>query len=248
MRAETTQLDRRPVSLQVRDLMRKSILSGQFRPGDQLPTEADFAEEYGVSRTSIREALKLLEQEGCIVVRRGRGRFASPSVTLESPASITLFHSLTDFLEGAGYEVSSLILSVVSRAPTEEEAEALDLSTRDKVVYLERFRLGNGERLVYAQSTFDQRLMPMRIEETDWSGSIITLFESRNVHFASCITDISAVNLPTAVARKHKIPTGTAWLLLRETNYDEKGRPVLFSRDYIRGDVRTYHVVQRTES
>ena len=80
MRAETTQLDRRPVSLQVRDLMRKSILSGQFRPGDQLPTEAEFAEEYGVSRTSIREALKLLEQEGCIVVRRGRGRFASPSV------------------------------------------------------------------------------------------------------------------------------------------------------------------------
>ena len=137
---------------------------------------------------------------------------------------------------------------MVTRAPTEEEAEALDLSTRDTVVYLERFRSGQRRTPGLPQSTFDQRLMPMRVEETDWSGSSSPCSSRWDVHFVSAITDISSGQPADGRGPKAKIPTGTAWLLLRETNYDEKGRPVLFSRDYIRGDVRTYHVVQRTES
>ena len=242
-----TQLDRRPVSLQVRDLMRNTILSGQFRPGDRLPTEAAFATEYGVSRSSVREAMKLLEQEGHVVVHPGHGRLVSPGIKLESSASITLLRSMTDCLTSLGYVVSSRILSVGVRAPTDEETQALDLSRHDKVVYVERFRLGNGEPLVYTQSTFGERMLPTRVEETDWGGSFMALFESWGVQFVSAVADIQAVNLPKAVARQEGIPVGTPWMLITETSYDEKVRPILFSREYMRGDVRSYHVLQRSE-
>ena len=57
----------------VLDQMRRSMESGQFRPGDRLPSERDLAEMLNVSRTVVRAAVSILEREGLILVRRGRG-------------------------------------------------------------------------------------------------------------------------------------------------------------------------------
>jgi GntR family transcriptional regulator len=241
------ELDRRSLALQVRDHLRERIVSAEFAPGDRLPSEAECAQEYGVSRTSVREALKLLEQEGLVVVRQGHGRFVSHGVGLQSSASVTLYRSITEFLNTLGYAVSSQVLSVVSRPPTDEEAQALQLPVTDNVIYLERFRLGNGVPLVYSRCTFSERLLSRSVEETDWSGSLVALLESWGVRLVSVVVDIQAVNLPAEVAAKHHVPLATAWLLHVETSFDEKVRPVLYSMDYVRGDIRTYHVVQRRE-
>jgi GntR family transcriptional repressor for pyruvate dehydrogenase complex len=56
----------------------KSILSGQMRPGDQLPTEPVLAEQFGVSRTVVREAIKALHSQGLVEVTQGRGTFITP--------------------------------------------------------------------------------------------------------------------------------------------------------------------------
>ena len=57
----------------VLDQMRRSMETGQFRPGDRLPPERDLAEMLMVSRTTVRAAVAVLEREGQISVRRGRG-------------------------------------------------------------------------------------------------------------------------------------------------------------------------------
>jgi GntR family transcriptional repressor for pyruvate dehydrogenase complex len=55
------------------DQMRRALELGQFRPGDRLPTERELAEMLDVSRTTVRAAVAVLEREGLIAVRRGRG-------------------------------------------------------------------------------------------------------------------------------------------------------------------------------
>ncbi|GAC85005.1 putative GntR family transcriptional regulator [Gordonia paraffinivorans NBRC 108238] len=57
----------------VLDQIRRSLELGQFRPGDRLPTERELTELLQVSRTTVRSALYVLEREGLIEVRRGRG-------------------------------------------------------------------------------------------------------------------------------------------------------------------------------
>ena len=61
----------RPLFRQLADELRSEIRSGKRARGSKLPTESEFQTEYGVSRTTVRGALRLLETEGLVVTRKG---------------------------------------------------------------------------------------------------------------------------------------------------------------------------------
>ncbi|HZD67820.1 MAG TPA: GntR family transcriptional regulator, partial [Actinomycetes bacterium] len=63
----------RPLSSQLADVLRSEIHDGTRPPGSQLPTESEFHEIYGVSRTTARAALQQLVNEGLVVTRKGYG-------------------------------------------------------------------------------------------------------------------------------------------------------------------------------
>ena len=69
-------LSRKNLSEQIIDAIRNAIVEGRFRPGDKIP-ESDLAEQMGVSRTPIREAFKLLEQQGLIEIRPKNGTYVA---------------------------------------------------------------------------------------------------------------------------------------------------------------------------
>ena len=68
-----------PKYLQLRNLIRKAILSGALEHHDALPAERDLAEFSGLSRVTVRNAIKALVREGTLVQRRGSGSFVSAS-------------------------------------------------------------------------------------------------------------------------------------------------------------------------
>ena len=65
------------------DIIQKKILSGEYKPGDRLPSENEFAENHGISRFSVREALKKLNSMGLVTVQQGKGSFIN-SITPSS--------------------------------------------------------------------------------------------------------------------------------------------------------------------
>ncbi|MDE0494217.1 MAG: GntR family transcriptional regulator, partial [Acidimicrobiaceae bacterium] len=69
-------LSRKNLSEQIIDAIRNAIVEGRFRPGDKIP-EAELAEQLGVSRTPVREAFKLLEQQGLIEIRSKHGTYVA---------------------------------------------------------------------------------------------------------------------------------------------------------------------------
>ncbi|MGW4587559.1 FadR/GntR family transcriptional regulator [Amycolatopsis thermoflava] len=72
-----TELRRGPVVPQVASLLRQRIQRGDWRPGDRLPNEVQLAAEFGVGRSSVREAVRLLAQDGLLDVRHGSGTFVA---------------------------------------------------------------------------------------------------------------------------------------------------------------------------
>ena len=69
-----------PYWYQLAGILEHAIAQGQWRPGERLPSESELCERFGISRTTVRQALARLEQEGMVVRRKGFGTFAASAV------------------------------------------------------------------------------------------------------------------------------------------------------------------------
>lgn len=74
-------LGRKPISNLILNMISDNILSGRLKPGDKLPTELELAEKLHVSRSSVREAIKMLSSLGVIRIKRGDGTYISDSMS-----------------------------------------------------------------------------------------------------------------------------------------------------------------------
>src|SRR5688500_1958208 len=83
----------------VADQLRRRILGGELAEGERLPVEEELTAQFGVARTTLREALRVLESEGLIAIRRGRG--GGPFVTHPDLGPISLALAASLQLQGA---------------------------------------------------------------------------------------------------------------------------------------------------
>jgi len=91
-------LKREPVSMSVLNIITDNIISGNLKPGDKLPTEIELAEQLGICRNSVREAIKMLSSLGVVEIKRGMGTFIVESMPVSSLNQLVLslaFHQGT---------------------------------------------------------------------------------------------------------------------------------------------------------
>ena len=135
-----------PLYYQLKQLIAKQITEGEWLPGDMLPTEEQLQEQYGLSRTTVRQALKELEIEGLISRYRGRGTFVARPKISHSPDP---HFNLTAYLTEQGMRPGWRIISAKWVSATAEVAERLALETGTLVYQLRRLRLANDEPIGY---------------------------------------------------------------------------------------------------
>jgi len=111
--------------------IRRSIAKGELLIGDHLPTEEELTEYYGIARTTLREALRILESQGLIRIRRGRGGGATVSMPdlerLAEPLAVVLQLRQTTFgdLDEARSLIEPRLAAWLARKHTEEDLAAL---------------------------------------------------------------------------------------------------------------------------
>jgi len=77
--------DARPPYLQLADLLRAAIRSGQYKPGDRLPTQRELAERHNVAPMTVQSAFRVLRAEGLITAQQGRGSYVRSDVPINTP-------------------------------------------------------------------------------------------------------------------------------------------------------------------
>src|SRR5678810_1347444 len=97
--------------------LQKAILGGTFRLGTQLPTEAELCEMFGVSRTVVREALRVLEDEGLVSRRHGVGTFVRNHPILKN---LNFHFGITEMIESAGLKPGTSDLAIHNEAADQE--------------------------------------------------------------------------------------------------------------------------------
>ncbi len=134
-----------PAYAQLAGILRHSIATGTLRPGDQLPSESQLCDRYGVSPMTVRRAINILIDQGVVKAEQGRGTFVKP-VAL-SAASFQLAELQSLFSDPAHTTVQLLETRIVSA--DERIARKLAIPVRRRTIYMRRLLCMDGTPTLY---------------------------------------------------------------------------------------------------
>jgi len=241
---EAWQPDRRPLYAQVYDRLRTMIQENDLEPGQQLPSEAEMASQLGISRATLREALRLLEEEGHILRRHGVGTFVAPSTHLES--GLERLESILTLAARAGMETRVRDLEVDTIAAERPLVDRLRVPSKSPLTRIRRTILIEDQPAAYMDDIVPARwLSPDRIESA-FAGSVLDLLRQQQaLRIQEARADICAICATSSLSQRLAVQRGTALLLLEETLFDVEGAPIGFSRNYFVPERFRFHVVRR---
>jgi GntR family transcriptional repressor for pyruvate dehydrogenase complex len=142
---------------QVAESLRALIADGQLRPGDALPPERDLAARFGVSRVTVREALRFLQILGLVEARQGGGNYVA-ELSLESivgPLSTVIQHHRA--LRGELMDARIVFEPAICRLAAQRRGPA-DLAALEAILERQSARVERGELAVEEDSEFHLRL------------------------------------------------------------------------------------------
>lgn len=209
-------------------------------PGTVLPSEPVLAKQFGVSRATLREAMKGFENRGLIERRQGVGTYVLPRVL---DAGLEELVSIETLAAKAGLDVEMGESEIRTRPATPEEEELLGA---ENVVELCRVILAEGEPVAYLIDTIGEDLLPMEALQSEFHGSLLDLLLARGEpELEYSHSEISAVPASDEIARRMVVPVGTVMLLFDADLYARNGEIVDRSRSYFLPGTFKFHVVRR---
>lgn len=234
-----------PLYYQLKELLSGRISSGEWQPGDMLPTEEQLQEQFGLSRTTVRQALKELELEGRIARYRGRGTIvAKPKISHSAEPHF----SLTDVLLQQGVQPGWQVLSAEWMPAPEDVAKRLGLEAETPVYRLRRLRLANeeaiGYHVAYAAPAAATAIDKNRLEQ---GGSLDYLRGDDSLTESYSNRIIEAIPATHEVAELLDVDEGSPILLINRRVIGSTGTPLEILRAMYRGDRLQYRVWQGPE-
>lgn len=237
--------DRRPLHLQARQHLLNLIEEGTYRPGQQLPSEANLAAQLGISRPTLREALFNMEQEGVIVRKHGVGTFVAPTYARRVKSGLERLESILALAERQGMSTRVVRLDAQRVLADDEVTEKLKLEAEAPLTRVSRTVAVDGSLAAYLVDFVPTSVLPPEAVHGSFSGSVRSLIaRTGNVRVHEALAEITAVNADDFLAQQLRVDPGQALLLLSETLYTEDLAPVEFSRNYFLPGLFDFHVLR----
>jgi GntR family transcriptional regulator len=229
----------------VRDEMAARISSGEWRPGQRLPSEPELAASFGVSRSTLREALRSLEEDGFLTRARRAGTFVTHRPRLVTNLDVNF--GVTDLIRSVGMRPGTENLKTFQARATAVEAERLSLPPSSAVTVVERVRTANGEPVVFSRDVVPSFLLQEgeRTLEGLGQSSIYDALEQLGARVVQGVASIRPARATRMLAAQLRVSLGTLLLHLVQVDYDGTGRPVLLTYEYHRADAFEVTVVRR---
>ena len=162
-----------PLHTQASNFMREKIYNREWKVDEQIPTEYELMDILGMSRGTVKRAIKALVDEGLLVQTRGRGTFVTrPNITHPSGNCLLSF---AESLHSQGIEFETSVLDQEVIYADEFLAEKLSIPLNAPVLFLRRVRTVDGEPIMYIENRISLLATP-GLDKTDFSKE--TLFAS----------------------------------------------------------------------
>ncbi len=190
--------------------IKKLIRDGLYAAGSLIPTEMELCEKYGVSRTTVRKALSMLESEGFLHIRQGRGTEVLSVSTAQKLGNIS---SITETLRAKGYNVQIDSMSIQEMLCPKRMCDAFQLSDKDYIYVIDRLVLADEKPIAYIKNYINPKLAP-GIDK--YSGRFKSLYNFLETHYQIALTDadetITAIAADFVDSNLLQIPIGSPLL------------------------------------
>jgi GntR family transcriptional regulator len=228
-----------PLYQQVYEILHHNIRVRVWEPGDLIPPESELSERYQVSSITIRQALNILENEGLIYRKRGRGTFVAQP-TLEQ--SLSRIISFTEDMQRRGWTAGTRVLSLGLVPADDEIAELLQVTPGEELARVERLRLANEEPVSIEVSYIIHRVCPGILRFDFATQSMRVLLEQEfNLRLVRARQTIRAISAPVNVSHLLSLKPGAAILFIERTSVSQWDSPLEFLRIHYRGDRYSLH-------
>ena len=229
------------------DLVRLELLDeirrGKYLIDSRLPNEETLAQELGVSRNTLREALRVLESVGVVEKKHGLGTFVRGESCPKGKPGLEVLFRVTDAILELGLTPGTSSIEYESSSADSRVAEKLGISIGTTVHQLRRVRTADGVPAIYCIDMFSPLVGDLDVEEIK-SSVFSYLEEVKGIRIAYASTDIRPIVAGKELAAKLEITAASPLLLLDEVHFDQSDNPIFYSRLFFRSDYFVFHVVR----
>jgi GntR family transcriptional regulator len=214
--------------------------------GQRLPSEPDLAKQMGVSRATLRDAMRTFETQGLIRRRQGSGTFVVGKVqALDS--GLEVLESLETMAKRLGLEISVSNLSVEQITADEQTAENMDIAVGAPVLCVRRVIRTNTRPVAYLVDILPEDVLHLSDLPTDFRGSVLDFLLDRGDSLKTSRANISALGATADVAKALEIQRGDVLLHFHSQLFDERNKIVDYSLSYFIPGYFNFHVVRRVD-
>ena len=211
----------KPLHIQIEESILQKLESGEWAPGRLIPSENELSHIYGVSRTTVRNVITKLVQEGLLFRIPGKGTYvAEPKIVAHS----LTYAGIREQLEQMGYEVSTRLISMGLETVDQKIMEHFPGLDDPHFYVVRRLRMLKGE--------------PLSIHISDLSGEQLCTVLSRvyGLNRAKAVETLESVAASSTEASLLNIFPGQPLLLLQDRILDANGRTFEYSKVVFRGE------------
>jgi GntR family transcriptional regulator len=212
---EIDKKSRIPLYVQLIDIIIDQITIKEFQAGEKLPFEAEMCKQYGISRTTVRQALNELERDGYIEVIHGKGTYVKEHTYNNFFGTR---HSFDDEMKRSGKKSGTEVISFKTMEATKVMSKILQ--TDGHVYEIIRLRFVDGQVTLH-ETTYlaKNRFIDLKVEDLVKKGLYTTLREKYNIRISDAMDTFSAVEVNEIIASHLKIPVGSAALNVERVGY-----------------------------
>lgn len=229
-----------PLHYQLTEVIRKQILQGDMADQQRkLPTEMELAEQFNVSRITVRTALRTLMNEGLLSRERGRGTFLK---TNSAENWIGQLMGFSETIRAAGFTPNAEVIQ--SGAIHDLPKKVKDDLMVDNAWELKRLRFADGEPIAIEHSYFPEEI-GNEIEKQNDLDHLLTyhfIEQELNMRLYTATQRISAINAQEEETTALNVDNGDALLYIERLAMTAEEKPVEFLKAVYRPDYFQYDV------
>jgi DNA-binding GntR family transcriptional regulator len=209
--------DHQKLYLQLYDILKKKIESGEWSLNSQIPTEEDLCSMFSVSRATVRTAVLELVRHGYLKRQQGKGTFIFKNSVSEGLSMLTSFRESL-FEENLNFSTSILARTVMM--PVDDLDVRLDIPPDKHIIYIKRLRLTGNEPVLLQESYIPYHICPLLLEDDIENNSLLDIFEKKyGIRITKVRNHIDIAYLSAEEGRILGLPENSAAILLTQSFY-----------------------------